>query len=370
MTGQLDNLQSYASVKLAVILDRAVGSHRCNTTGLYLPTSLAFLRSVGSRHPDRRIAMRIPIYETDLLPKHGFKRIVRAMERSWPLLPPITHHDAIMVLARGLGYDDYHDLQKCSVTLSWGSLAPTLAEILDQISTSIVLHMQRTLGSVADPRLVSGVTASLPLHSLLTLKTRDSQPGKTTTALLNSRIDSGLPILPSDSIEKAQLTETIRDHKIRRRSIGQLFSPEQLSWIADVVEVRGNLREQAIFALVLNGMRVSELVASTVGSQRSVSQEVVFSTSKTRTPEKSTLTLPNGHVIARYIRQTGLHEGDYLFPSRRNRQKQSSPTELQQVARVWFVAAHVELIQATMHNIRLSADKIASQRGHRGLTST
>lgn len=53
--------------------------------------------------------MRVPLTPADLLPQQGFKRLAKNLRRTWPSTQQITLSQSLEVLARGLGYRDYHD---------------------------------------------------------------------------------------------------------------------------------------------------------------------------------------------------------------------------------------------------------------------
>ena len=58
--------------------------------------------------------MRVPVYPKDLIRNRGFKSLAKQLQKQWCGLTPISLADAQEALAQGLGYQDFHDLDKAS----------------------------------------------------------------------------------------------------------------------------------------------------------------------------------------------------------------------------------------------------------------
>ncbi|WP_439864709.1 hypothetical protein [Pseudomonas antarctica] len=81
--------------------------------------------------------MRVPIYPVDLNLGSGFTRIAESLTRDWPGEKTIEISEAQNLLAKCLGYSDYHQVR--STTPAEGSAYPSLA--------TVVAHCMKTLSS-------------------------------------------------------------------------------------------------------------------------------------------------------------------------------------------------------------------------------
>lgn len=81
--------------------------------------------------------MRVPIYPADLNADSGFTRVAESLKRDWPGEEPIGISEAQNLLAKCLGYSDYHQVK--STTPAEGAAYPSLA--------TVVAHCMKTLSS-------------------------------------------------------------------------------------------------------------------------------------------------------------------------------------------------------------------------------
>lgn len=81
--------------------------------------------------------MRFPIYTFDLTPKRRFKRIANVLRHHWPVANDISLMTSLEILARGLGYRDFHDVLQSSKVCLPDAPVSTLQEVRDNVSTSI-----------------------------------------------------------------------------------------------------------------------------------------------------------------------------------------------------------------------------------------
>ena len=86
--------------------------------------------------------MRVPLYLQDLEPGLGFKRIAKLIKRDWPGPASLSLSDAQEVLARCLGYTDYHDVHRsaraCPANASCDSLDGVWAQSMPVISDKLM----------------------------------------------------------------------------------------------------------------------------------------------------------------------------------------------------------------------------------------
>lgn len=86
--------------------------------------------------------MRVPISSADLRVKYGFNRLAKKLQRNWPSDVSLSLTYSQEILSRGLGYQDFHDLQ-CSADKSLQTgIQPSQNEVRARISTSIVAFCQ------------------------------------------------------------------------------------------------------------------------------------------------------------------------------------------------------------------------------------
>ena len=126
--------------------------------------------------------MRFPIYTLDLTPKRRFKRIANVLRRHWPIANDISLMTAQEILARGLGYRDFHDVSQSSKNCSQDAPVPTLPEVRDNISTSIFQFLKSSNAAGIDDNDIEGLVMLLPLHELLAFHSFRQGQGQGQTA--------------------------------------------------------------------------------------------------------------------------------------------------------------------------------------------
>ncbi|WP_349970028.1 hypothetical protein [Pseudomonas caspiana] len=116
--------------------------------------------------------MIVPVFPADLERNSGMKRAARFLFKTWPGAVPIKHTEALDILARGLGYQSYHDVTKQGS--SWTEARP------DIDIHSIEWNLSRVLSEEFQAPGNPGVTINLgnllayiqtiPLHHLTVFK--------------------------------------------------------------------------------------------------------------------------------------------------------------------------------------------------------
>ena len=84
--------------------------------------------------------MILPVFPTDLERHTGLKKAARVLFKTWPGVKPISHTQALDILAEGLGYQSYHHAKK--LTSSWTDARPDIDINLIEWSLSLVLSDQ------------------------------------------------------------------------------------------------------------------------------------------------------------------------------------------------------------------------------------
>ncbi|MBD9609814.1 hypothetical protein [Pseudomonas sp. PDM08] len=114
--------------------------------------------------------MRVPVYPDDLFPKRGFNRLVKKLQRKWIGPTPLTLSAAREILAKGLGYRDYHDLKHSSETCQLGEVLPTEAEVRLGIVEAIKMNVYFGERIIKDDGDLLRFVSFLPLTVLVAFK--------------------------------------------------------------------------------------------------------------------------------------------------------------------------------------------------------
>lgn len=208
--------------------------------------------------------MRVPIYTADLSDKRGFKRIAKKLQKNWPSGTPISLASAQAILSRGLGYRDFHDIQQSAEADGSKATQPTQNDVRDGISTSIFAFCQATKIIGIEETLLDRLVKLLPLQELRAYQ--DINHGHPA--------DSSAPTVLAPPLDEARelsgpSNETSIDHAGQPTDVGlkrrhspppsYLIDEKGLKVLWEVVQRRGNLRDQSLFAMLLHGLRSREL---------------------------------------------------------------------------------------------------------------
>jgi|LNAP01.1.fsa_nt_gb hypothetical protein len=115
--------------------------------------------------------MRIPIYPADLNPQKGFKRIAKVIHRDWPGPDPVNLSAAREILARCVGYQNYHDVTRSADKWPDNAPAPEVEDLRAAILVALAnkLHAESLSNSVDIEKLTAFVER-LPLNVLQTYR--------------------------------------------------------------------------------------------------------------------------------------------------------------------------------------------------------
>lgn len=116
--------------------------------------------------------MILPVFPTDLERHTGLKKAARALFKTWPGVKPISHTQALDILAEGLGYQSYHHAKK--LTSSWSDARPDID--INSIEWNISRVMSGEFQAPGNPSVsinlgnLLAYIQTLPLHHLRIFK--------------------------------------------------------------------------------------------------------------------------------------------------------------------------------------------------------
>lgn len=306
--------------------------------------------------------MRVPIYAADLSDKRGFKRIAKKLQRNWPSVTPLSLACAQAILSRGLGYRDFHDLQQSAEE---GDLHTTLAtpnEARDGISTSIFAFCQSNKVTSIDETDLDRLVKLLPLQELLAFqifapaKTKDPAAPAFPNPTVNA--DQKLPNA-SEETHLNHVGQPVNVDLTVRHSVPapKLIDKKGLRVIWEVVQRRGNLRDQSLLAMLLQGLRPHDLKLAKPHDFSDFNSGVLMRVRFAKSSSKqgsAFLSDSFGHVVGGYIKEAGLSVNDYLFPSKEDASVPMSSQEMSRIIGSYLREALTDPAQRSVHRIRQS----------------
>lgn len=283
--------------------------------------------------------MRIPIYTADLCDKRGFKRIAKKLQRSWPSAVLLRLSSAQEILSRGLGYRDLHDLWQSSDKCDRHAPVPTQSEARDGIGTSIFVFCRSRDITDIDENNVAHLVTLLPLQELSvyqnvgqgeTLTLPGEEPHKPSEG--NRQAQS--PVAHWRRIKHVDQSDSVdSNRKLTNRPL-KLISSDGLKSIWEVVLRRGSLRDQSLFAVLLQGLRPNEVRAAKARDISCDDSHTLIRLRSTKASERELnafLSPGFGTLITRYIHKAELSEGDCLFPSSIDATRPMSAEKMNQI---------------------------------------
>lgn len=313
--------------------------------------------------------MRMPIYPADLADNRGFKRIAKKIKRNWPSSTSLKLSAAFEILSRGLGYRNFNDVVMSSKSFPLNTAVPTLAEARDGINTSIFEYLRTECAIRLDPSALDPLMMLLPLQDLQAF--RGSSPTQR-MGQLEAPVLRTLPPLPQPEhgvrpLEKENGQEVGSSgphiHCTQYSKSTRVMSQEELVSLKRVIQQKDNLRDEALFALLLSGMRSIEIVEAKVARFNFPHTSISWLAQKSRTPGEKVKSIAPAGAVARYIRGAGLSVGDYLFPSKNAPKAPMTDRELRKIFHSWLVAAQIERTRVSIHSVRLSVAVLAAMAG-------
>lgn len=304
-----------------------------------------------------RVAMRTPIFPDDLAHNRGFKRVAKKIKQNWPFSQRLKLSAAFEILSRGLGYRNFNDVMssKCCPLMTH---APTLAQVRDGISTSIFEYLRPECAKHLDQNTLDTLVMLLPLQELHVFRGSNPTRQLEVEAL---RVNHPIP-QPEHSTHPFKqdcaqevASSGVKSLSARHSKSTRVISQVLLGGLACVV--KNNLREAALFTLLLSGMRSIDIVTTKVARLDDLYTSIPWQTQNSCTPGESVTSLTAKGDLARYIREAKLSVGDYLFPSERDARIPMTEGELYKIVYSWLVAARLERAQAFLLSAPLLASK-------------
>jgi len=257
--------------------------------------------------------MRVPLPPADLLPQQGFKRLAKNLRRTWPSPQQITLSQSLEVLARGLGYRDYHEAHHSVEELTDETQVPDEDEVIARLAVAISEKLSRDQAITPVNFTIEPLVSSLPLNVLRALShlpdaTSDTeaphQPGPGSSPRLERTLSK---MRESGPIERSEGMAGKYPWPDRVKPL----TAQELFVIKNALVKSGDLRGHALFALLAAGFRLGEIqnfFVSRAGVQPPVKRKASGLTHAQIIPQE---------VLA-YATASKLEPGSYLFPSRRD----------------------------------------------------
>lgn len=309
--------------------------------------------------------MRTPIYTADLCDKRGFKCIAKKLQRNWPSAVPLKLSSAQEILSRGLGYRDLHDLQQSSEKCDHQAPIPTQPEVRDGICTSIIVFCQSRNITDIDDSKITLLVMSLPLQQLCVYKSvvqgqtwiiTEEEPLQSCEG--KREVQSPVPRKRSNDVSRSGIPNS--NHKLT--SSRKLISLDGLKSVWEVVLRRGSLRDQSLFAVLLQGLRSNDVRAAKARDISCGDSHTLIRLRSSKAPEREfDVFLPpdTGASIVRYLHKARLSENDYLFPSAKNPALPMRADEMNKLIVSYLREALGNDAQMSAHKIRQSVGAIA-----------
>jgi len=251
--------------------------------------------------------MRVPLYPADLESQSGFKRLAKNLKRNWPGNPPISLSQSYEVLAKGLGYRNYHDVRQSIHVAPFKFLELSQSEVLLNLAEAVRKAISHDEADGYEPINVESALSSLPLNVLTALRhLSDAKPSPEALSAPS----------PTFTEPKRRRVGFLEREKGNEGNVAwpdkiKLVTPDEILAIKKALEKSGDLRHLALFSLVMCGVRLSEVERSLV-IEGGVKIPVSLKTSRAR---YRNLMSPD---VSAYTRAGCLQPGSYLFPSKRD----------------------------------------------------
>lgn len=261
--------------------------------------------------------MRIPVYPDDLISNRGFKSLAKQLRNLLHGPSRVQLAFAQSLLARGLGYQDYHDLEQCAKSGSPESLMATPDTAKLAILSSIQAALEASEVTTDEQQLRHFVGSSAFSYLMAFKRNRRGR----------------LP-LPTRGVPTS----------------------EDLQALERAINASVSLRDQALFSCMRAGVRPIEYLSAICHNGGGAYR--VYKTWRCAGRNFSYVALPatiHGSV-ARYLQAEKLSEGDWLFPSARSPEHPMSSSELARLLSKWSRDAGIIDRAVTPGGIRVTSD--------------
>lgn len=311
--------------------------------------------------------MRVPVYPFDLTPKRRFKRIAKVLRRYWPSDNGISLMTAQEILAQGLGYRDFHDVLRSSENCLSDAPVPTLAEVRDNVSTSVFHFLTSSNSADINESDIERMVMLLPLHELLAFQSFRQGQGQGQTANIVKTDCHSSPMnprqKPSENAESLTHNASNSTGGAPSDAASPLTSKKYLSGselhaIEEVVRRKGILRDRVLCSVLLSGIRQAELFQIKVKNADYIHHVVTLEVPTTKLDthrQQRIFNSADASLVSRYVEESGLSDGDYLFPSGKVAGHPMTSFELKKILRSWLLDAKIDPTGVSIHTIRHSA---------------
>jgi hypothetical protein len=270
--------------------------------------------------------MRVPVYPNDLIRNRGFKSLAKQLQKQWCGPSPISLANAQEVLAQGLGYQNFHDLEKASKICPTDEPVPPEAIVRRAIRSAIRATLQPEVGLHADQLKLKPLVKDLPLTNLVAFKRVQASP------------DPG------------------RDPLLKLVSRAQLgLTREQVQTLEKILSESGGLRDRALFACMQGALRPSEYLSARIRGNAAVYSVKSLDTKKVHEA------IPESHrvIFDHYVKASKLSDGEYLFHAANAPERPLSSDTLRRICVSWARKANINVSLLTPHSIHKTTDDYA-----------
>ncbi|KPW47379.1 hypothetical protein ALO95_200362 [Pseudomonas syringae pv. antirrhini] len=271
--------------------------------------------------------MRVPVYPRDLIRNRGFKSLSKQLQERWFGSTPISLADAQKALARGLGYQNFHDLSETSKVCQPDEPVPLEADVRKAIRSAIKGSLQPEAWLSTDQQKLEQLVTDLPLTNLVAFKRVQASPDAGHSTLLKV---------------------------VRRDQPG--LTKEHVWKLENLLAKSDNLRDRALFACMLGALRRSELL-----SARMRGGTAVFGVKDIYAATNVHEAIPPSHrsIYKQYVLASKLSDGDYLFHAANDRKSPLSNAALSRICASWAREASINVSLLTPNGIRKTTDNYA-----------
>ncbi|POF88364.1 tyrosine-type recombinase/integrase [Pseudomonas putida] len=283
--------------------------------------------------------MRVPVHPNDLLRNTGLKKIAKELQKQWCGPSPLAYTPALNLLAKGLGYKSYEDLETASKEQQPTEIVPSPPEVKQALLLAIKAAMTPSEWFASDQAAITQIVESLRFGALSAFKVPTSifQPPRHGE--------------PSSGSGKRVLRK--RMAKSAQQLSSQLLTDEELESLSRAIMTAESLRDQALMSCMMAGLRTGEYLRARPRDFSGNHQGMLF---VFRDLKKSRVTLPHKYwtPIRRFITTANLAENALLFQSKRSPDISISPLALRKLCETWAVKAGIDPAKVSPLTIRMS----------------
>lgn len=330
--------------------------------------------------------MRVPISLADLRVKYGFNRIVKKLQRNWRSAFSLSLASSQEILSKGLGYQDFHDLQKSASEHDKSFAGPTQDEVRDEISNAITAFCQSKKVTDMGERDVNQLVRLLPLHELTVFQSSRSQQAGTLASQSVFELITGPA---NDLAGAANQGQSKRPAHLRDDLSAALLKPpadpiseEELKSFWEVVERKGSLHDQCLCLGLLQGIRPLELLNVKAHDVRTIDEHSLLRIKKFKARNRTDqlfMPLVFGTFIDEYVRQAKIPPMGYLFPSQKDANVPMSLEQMHRIMGVYLRESITNPMQRRAYSIlqavrdvakNLTLEQLSEKMGHRDTRTT